>query len=75
MAKRVIDLTAEELASAAGEAWGAAAREALARGLPITGGRDGRRVRIHPDGRIEDLGPIGSQPASDAGRKSRKSVA
>jgi hypothetical protein len=74
MAKRVVDLTAEELRTAAGEAWGAAARDALARGLPVTGGRDGRLVRYHPDGRMEDLGPLGSQPASDVGRKSRKSA-
>jgi hypothetical protein len=61
MAKRVVDLTAEELATAAGEAWAAAARDALARGLPVTGSRDGRRLRFHPDGRIEDLGLIGSR--------------
>jgi hypothetical protein len=58
MAKRVVDLTVEELRTAAGEAWGAAAGEALARGLPVTGGRDGRRLRYYPDGRVEDLGPI-----------------
>jgi hypothetical protein len=75
MGKRVIDLSAEELDNAAGEAWAAAAREALARGLPVTGSRDGRRVRFHPDGRIDDLGPIASEPAANAGRKSRKSVA
>jgi len=74
MAKRVVDLTAEELDSAAGEAWAAAARDALARGLPVTGSRDGRRLRYHPDGRVEDLGPIESQPAVNVGRKSRKSA-
>ena len=72
MAKRVVDLTAEEL-DAAGEAWAAAAREALARGLPVTGSRDGRRLRYHPDGRVEDLGPV-EQPDVNAGRKSRKSA-
>jgi hypothetical protein len=75
MGKRVIDLTAEELDGAAGEAWAAAARDAFARGLPVTGSRDGRRLRYHPDGRVEDLGPIDSRPAAEAGRKSRKSVA
>jgi len=74
MAKRVVDLTAEELDTAAGEAWAAAAREALARGLPVTGSRDGRRLRYHPDGRVEDLGPLKSEPATNAGRKSRKSA-
>jgi hypothetical protein len=74
MAKRVVDLTVEELDSAAGEAWAAAARDALARGLPVTGARDGRRLRYHPDGRIEDLGPVKSPPAANAGRKSRKSA-
>jgi DNA-directed RNA polymerase specialized sigma24 family protein len=55
---RIVDLAAEELDRFAGEAWGAAAREALARGLPVTGSRDGRRVRYYPDGRHEDLGPV-----------------
>jgi hypothetical protein len=55
MAKRVVDLTAEELDSAAGEAWAAAARDALPRGLPVTGSRDDRRPRYHPDGRVEDV--------------------
>jgi hypothetical protein len=61
MAKRVVDLTAEELEKAAGEAWAAAARDALARGLSVTGSRDGRRLRYDPEGRIEDLGPVTSQ--------------
>jgi hypothetical protein len=60
MAKRVIDLTAEELEKFASEAWDAAAQRALANGLPVTGSRDGRRYRYHPDGRIEDLGPVAS---------------
>lgn len=75
MAKRVVDLSAKELENAAGEAWAGASREALARGLPVTGSHDGRLLRYHPDGRIEDLGPIGSQHTADAGGKSRKSVA
>jgi hypothetical protein len=74
MAKRVVDLTAEELNKAAGEASAAAARDALARGLPVTGSRDGRRLRYHPDGRIEDLGPLKSQPAANVGGKSLKSA-
>jgi hypothetical protein len=74
MAKRVVDLTAEELDMAAGEAWAAAARDAFARGLPVTGARDGRRLRYHPDGRIEDLGPVESQPEANMGKKSRKSA-
>jgi hypothetical protein len=56
--KHVADLTVEELEQLAGEAWSNAAREALAKGLPITGSQGGRRVRHHPDGRIEDLGPV-----------------
>src|SRR5208282_3553471 len=58
MTKRVTDLTAEELELLAGEAWSNAAREALAKGLSVTGSRDGRRYRYHPDGRIDDLGPV-----------------
>jgi hypothetical protein len=77
MRKRVVDLTAEELDKAAGDAWTAAARDALAQGLPVTGSRNGRRFRYHPDGRVEDLGPVALLPGEDAGRKrpSRKSVA
>jgi hypothetical protein len=74
MAKRIVDLTAEELDEAAGEAWAAAARDAFARGLPVTGSRDGRRLRYHPDGRIEDLGSIESTPAANTGKKSRRSA-
>jgi hypothetical protein len=58
MTKRVIDLTADELEKLASEAWSKAAQEALDKGLPITGARDGRRIREYPDGRIEDLGPV-----------------
>jgi hypothetical protein len=35
--------------------WGAAARAALARGLPITVFHHGRPLRLYPDGRLEDL--------------------
>ena len=58
--KRVVDLTAEELEEAAVEAWSAAAYQALAKGLSVTGSRDGRLYRYHPDGRVEDLGPVDS---------------
>ncbi len=77
MGKRVIDLTAEELGKFASEAWDAAAREALAKGLPVTGSRDGRRYRYHPDGRVEDLGPVAPLAGEDVDkkRKSRQSVA
>ena len=54
--RRIEELTTAELDALAREAWGSAAKEALARGLPITGSRDGRRLRYHPDGRAEDLG-------------------
>jgi hypothetical protein len=77
MGKRVVDLTVEELEKAAAEAWGAAAQEALGKGLPVTGSRDGRRYRYHPDGRMEDLGPVASLPgeAADKKKRSRRSVA
>jgi hypothetical protein len=58
MTKRVVDLTAEELDRLADEAWSTAAREALANGLPVVGSQNGRLHRRHPDGRVEDLGPI-----------------
>jgi hypothetical protein len=77
MARRVVDLAAEELDKLAAEAWSAAAAEALAMGLPITGSHNGRRYRCHPDGRIEDLGPVAALPneALDKKSKSRQSVA
>ena len=58
MRKAIVDLTPEELRDLARSAWGAAASDALSRGLPVTGSLDGRRLRYHPDGRIDDLGPV-----------------
>ncbi len=58
------DLSTEELELLAGEAWSSAAREALAKGLSVTGSRDGRRYRYHPDGRIDDLGPVAARSAT-----------
>ncbi|MGD0026862.1 MAG: hypothetical protein ABSC37_19955 [Xanthobacteraceae bacterium] len=84
MTKRVTDLTARELELLAGEAWSNAAREALAKGLSVTGSRDGRRYRFHPDGRIDDLGPVAlealdttetAEPIKLGLGKPRKSVA
>jgi hypothetical protein len=57
MKKSVIDLSPEELDKFASDAWKSAASDALASGRSITGSRDGRRFRYHPDGRVEDLGP------------------
>jgi hypothetical protein len=77
MPKSVVDLTSHELNSLSAEAWGDAARKALAEGRSIIGSRDGRLFRYHPDGAVEDLGPVESidriQPADFV--KSRKSVA
>jgi hypothetical protein len=79
MTKRIVDLSTEELHRLADEAWDAAAREALAQGLPVTGSRDGRYVRYYPDGRIEDLGavaPISDQkPEVQPTKKPRHSAA
>jgi hypothetical protein len=61
MMKRVVDLTVEDLDKFARDAWRAAAKEALARGLPVTGSRDGRRLRYYPDGRVEDLAPVSAE--------------
>jgi hypothetical protein len=78
MRKRVTDLSPSELEMLAREAWGAAAKKALARGLPVTGSRDGRRFRRHADGRIEDLGPVVSPsdetPASEKSKRHRQPV-
>jgi hypothetical protein len=66
MRKKVVDLTAAELGTLADEAWRMAAQEALASGLTVTGSRDGRRVRYHPDGHIEDLGPVAEIPRDNS---------
>lgn len=76
MTKRVVDLTPEELGAFASEAWNTAAREALKKGLPVTGSRRGRRFRRFPDGREEDLGPVSPlSPDPIVPRKSKSSVA
>jgi hypothetical protein len=66
MSKRVVDLSPEELEQLAAGAWDAAARQALSRGHAVTGSRGGRRLRVHPDGRIEDIGPVESPNADDS---------
>jgi phasin len=58
MSRNVRDLTAAEIDKLARDAWSDAARRALDLGLPVSGSRNGRRFRYHPDGRIEDLGPV-----------------
>lgn len=75
--KRIIDLTPEEIAVESGEAWAAAAHAALKQGLAITGSRNGRLVRLHPDGHFEDLGPVASlsDESTASKRSQRKSVA
>jgi hypothetical protein len=75
MSKRVVDLSPEELERLAGEAWSAAAQEARAKGLAVTGSRNGRRFRYHPDGRVEDLGPVAPLPGATRRKSTRKSVA
>jgi hypothetical protein len=66
MKKRVVDLSPNELSDAANDAWRAAADAALAQGIPVTGSRDGRRFKYHPDGRVEDLGPVAPLDKGDA---------
>ena len=76
MKKRVVDLTSHELNSLAAGAWSDAVRKALTEGRPVVGSRDGRQFRYHPDGKVEDLGPV--QPLDEAPQKKfarRKSVA
>jgi hypothetical protein len=79
MTKRVIDLTAKELDRMAREAGDAAVQEALAKGLPVTGSYRGRRFRRHPDGKMEDLGPVATLADQEAevpqGKKPRHSAA
>jgi hypothetical protein len=73
MTKRVVDLTAGELETLAGEAWSNAAQQALAKGLPVTGSESGRRVRRHPDGRVEDLARVRTRlPKGDRFQSGKK---
>jgi phasin len=69
MNKPVTDLTPEELELLASEAWSVATREAMAKGLAVTGSRDGRRYRYHPDGHVDDLGPVGGSSATPVDMK------
>jgi hypothetical protein len=71
MKKSVIDLTAEELDKFARDAWRAAAQEALAKGLPVTGSDRGRRVRYQPDGKIDEM----IANTEDTTKPTQKSVA
>jgi hypothetical protein len=64
MKRRVEDLSVKELDAFARKAWDDAAKAALAKGLPVTGSREGRRFRYHPDGRVEDLGPVDAEEAA-----------
>jgi hypothetical protein len=76
--KKVTDLTVTELTTLANEAWSIATQRAFAAGHPVTGSRDGRRIRYFPDGRIEDLGPVADIPGDDNAtvrEKSGRSVA
>jgi hypothetical protein len=76
--KKVVDLTTTELTALANEAWSLASQRASAAGHPVTGSRDGRRIRYYPDGRIEDLGPVADVPEDETvsvREKSGRSVA
>jgi hypothetical protein len=76
--KKVTDLSATELDALARDAWSSAAQRAFALGHPVTGSRDGRRIRYFPDGHIEDLGPVADVPEDDHAAtqdKSGRSVA
>ncbi len=63
---RLTDLSFADLQILAGDASRAAVREAFAAGRPVAGSRDGRRVRVHPDGRVDDLGPVADLQAEPA---------
>jgi hypothetical protein len=51
------DLSPEELNQLADRAWSHAAQKASQK-RPVVGSRDGQRIRYHPDGKEEDLGPV-----------------
>jgi hypothetical protein len=55
MAKRVTDLTADELEKLAAEAWFEASEATLKSGVPVTGREGSKIVKTYPDGRAEVL--------------------
>jgi hypothetical protein len=57
MAESAIDSTAEDHDTLAQNVWRNAARVALACDLPVTVCHDGRQLRFHPDGHVDDLTP------------------
>jgi hypothetical protein len=65
MKRSIVDVTPDEMDKLAREAWANAAHQALERGLPISGSRNGRRFRHDPDGHLEDLGPVGGPLATE----------
>jgi hypothetical protein len=71
MRKKVVDLSAAELGTLADDAWRAAAQQAFASGFPVTGSRDGRRIRYYPDGHIEDLGPVAEIPDNNISTRNK----
>jgi hypothetical protein len=56
------DLTAKDIERLAAEVWDAAAKEALAKGLPVTGYYDGHLFRYHPGKGIEDFASASCSP-------------
>lgn len=56
--RRIVDLSIEELANFANEAWNNAAKQALESGYSVTGAQNGRLYRQHSDGNRTDLGPV-----------------
>jgi Phasin protein len=57
MAESAIDSTAEDHDTLAQNVWRNAARVAMACDLPVTVCHDGRHLRFHPDGHVDDLTP------------------
>jgi hypothetical protein len=55
MAESGADSTAEQDEARTRSVWSNAARAAVARDLPMTVCHDGRQLRFHPDGHVEDL--------------------
>jgi hypothetical protein len=53
MARRLTDLSLEEEATLFAAAGRAAVARAKANGLTVTGSKDGKVIRFHPDGREE----------------------
>lgn len=70
--RHITDLSMEEMATLAAEAGRKAVAESFRLGLPVTGTKNGRIVKIYPDGREVVLGDLPNGLWEEIGRGVRE---